>query len=51
LADHCSHAHAVGLAASIRWTSVSTDHGDAIATVVAPYTNADPHRALRPPRA
>ena len=51
LADHCSHAHAVALATSIRWTSASTDHGDAIATVVASYTNADPHRALRPPGA
>jgi hypothetical protein len=49
--DHCSHAHAVGLAASSHWTSASTDHGDAIPTVVASYSNADLHRALRPPRA
>ena len=51
VADHCTHAHAVGLASMVRWIPTSTDHCDAIATVVAAYTDADPHRALRPPRA
>lgn len=50
-ADHCTHAHAVGLTSMVRWIPASSDHHDAIATVVAAYTDADPHRALRPPRA
>ncbi|MBA4073245.1 MAG: hypothetical protein C0497_15700 [Gemmatimonas sp.] len=51
MADHCTHAHAVGLAASVRWIARASEHGDAIDAVVAAYTDADPHRALRPPRA
>ncbi|MBW7933043.1 MAG: hypothetical protein H3C62_05390 [Gemmatimonadaceae bacterium] len=50
-ADHCTHAHAVGLASSVRWIPTATEHRGAIHTVIAAYADADPHRALRPPRA
>lgn len=50
-ADHCTHAHAVGLTSTVRWVRASTDRRDTIDTVIAAYTDADPHRALRPPRA
>jgi len=50
-ADHCTHAHAAGLTSMVRWIPASTDHRDAIDTVITAYTDADRHRALRPPRA
>jgi len=51
LADHCTHSHAVGPVAFVRWDAAPLAHADAVPAFVASYSDADPRHALRPPRA
>jgi hypothetical protein len=51
LTDHCTHTHAVGVASSLRGIPTAIEHRGVSDRLLAAHADADPHCALRPPRA